>query len=172
MLDLVIVTFLGVWLLATVLRHLPKRLLPQTLRDVLSNGVTSWLVPSWTFFAPRPGIYTYHLVYRDIDEVGEVGAWHEVRTPASTAWWCALWNPQKTLKKALIDMTMELVRVMKLHHDEPELIKISMPYLSLLTYVTQQPRLTLPEFTQFALLQSTAGRFDTIFLSALHRLDG
>jgi hypothetical protein len=87
------------------------------------------LLPRWTFFAPHPGIYDYHLLYRECDsleaELGTlqtveaakdlVGPWTQVPEicPGSTR--LLLWNPQRRVTKTITDVVAGLT-MLRLEH--------------------------------------------------------
>lgn len=170
LLDGLLSALLGLWFLATIAKHIPERWLPLGWRGYLKGGLASLLLPSWNFFAPRPGVYSYHVLYRDRSRDGEMSDWREVNLDRSRAWWCVLWNPAKTVKKAIVDIVLELSQTADIYRERRPLITISMPYLSLLSYIASLPRIKDPVATQFLVFQSTPDTHDILFLSDLHSL--
>jgi len=170
LIDICLFVILGLWLSATVLKHLPESFLPDCLPNLLKSGLGSLLLPSWNFFAPRPGVHIYHVLYRDQISSGQIGAWREVQWETPQKRWLNLWNPSKTANKALIDLANELAQTAYTYRDRKSLILISMAYLSVLAFITGLPRLEEPRATQFLLIQSTPDRQEILFLSDLHAL--
>ena len=68
------------------------------------------LIPTWTFFAPRPAWTDYYLLYRDKLTDGRLTPWTEVILIQDRRWWHFLWNPAKHERKALVDMVRMLAR--------------------------------------------------------------
>jgi hypothetical protein len=96
---------LAVWLVLTVVNQVRRgaRIAAIKQRDVLA------LIPTWTFFAPRPGVTDHNLLYRDRGPAGDLSAWRQVRPPdASRLRW--LWNPTKRERKSVSDLSQSLVR--------------------------------------------------------------
>ncbi len=55
--------------------------------------------------------------------------------------------------------------------DRPDVILISIPYLTILTYISNIPRITDPVSTQFMVMQSSPKNgYELIFVSNLHEL--
>jgi hypothetical protein len=169
-LDVAVVTPLAAWGLATVLHHVPPRHLPAAL-DRLVNGIAwPWVLPTWNFFAPTPGTSTFHLLYRDLAPDGRAGNWREVPLYPPRAWYRAVWNPQKTRSKAALDVAQELSQHLVAAREVSPALQLSMPYLTLLAYVSAQQRAVAAKATQFLLLQNTHTESHMILLSGVHNL--
>ena len=158
------ITVWAVWLLLSIVVHLPP-LTPLIRRwDYLS------LVPEWKFFS-RPPQHDYHLLYRDVALDGCVSGWKEVSVAEPRAWWNFLWNPGRRARKAFFDAITEAARYC---HAQCSGVEASVPYLTLLNYISSLPREFPAEFTQFAVLMSpTTGPLQEprlLFSSAAHRL--
>ena len=129
------------------------------------------LIPSWTFFAPNPGVSDTELLYRDLLFDGQYGSWVCVESPKPPPW-RALWNPGKRQRKAIIDLSTMLIRLAVEEHHQRDII-LSIPYLALLSFVSRQPRSPLAEQRQF-MLARTFGSADLppeiLFVSGLHRI--
>lgn len=135
-------------------------------RDVLS------LIPRWCFFAPRPAMHDFHLLYRDRDRDGAVSPWRMVPSCAPPRLLSAVWNPGRRHNKALIDVVQELLELTKLDID-PASVQLTVPYLALLTFVSGLARLDSECETQFAVARSRNGDEggpEVLFVSALHRV--
>lgn len=112
------------------------------------------LFPGWNFFAPRPGSVDFHLLYRDELPGGALTDWREIPLTHQRRWHDWIWNPERRLKKVVFDAFTALAQVVTLEAD----VRLSVPYLVLLTYVTAYPRLYAFERTQFLLMMSTPDR--------------
>jgi len=168
--DIAVAVILAIWLAATVVRHLPSRLVPPAIAARVNDGTAAWLVPSWNFFAPSPGIHTYTILYRDEQPDGSMSLWHEVLVPRRHRWSRGAWHPEKTLSKAVTDLSLELVRVVYAGTAEPAIVRISIPYLTVLAYVAALPRHVAVPATQFVILQRDRRESKVLFLSGVHAL--
>lgn len=130
------------------------------------------LLPLWTFFAPRPGVFDTRLVFRDKLINGELSVWREIPLPESR-YFRFVWNPQKRARKTLSDLSSHLLA---LHNNNPtrKNICLSMPYITLVTFVAALSRSALSELTQFAIVKthgywgSASGAIRIVFLSEFH----
>lgn len=80
------------------------------------------LLPRWTFFAPHPGIYDYHLLYREcqsletllatvqmVEEAKDlVGPWIQVPAVCPGSARFMVWNPQRRVTKTITDIVAGL----------------------------------------------------------------
>ena len=80
------------------------------------------LLPRWTFFAPHPGIYDYHLLYRECESLETqlgtmemveaakhlVGPWTQVPAICPGSARFMLWNPQRRVTKTITDIVAGL----------------------------------------------------------------
>jgi hypothetical protein len=161
---------LAVWLALTVLNQFQRgRLIrPIKRRDIFS------LIPTWTFFAPRPGVTDYNVLYRDRSEDGRCSHWRELDQicPPATAR-RVLWNPDKRVRKGTSDMCTAVLRVAP--RAAGKQILVNLAYISLLNLVSMKPRTALSQERQFLIARSTgygASRNPKVlFLSGFHRLD-
>lgn len=158
---------LTAWLLISAVRQLPLARVEQWgQHDQLA------LIPRWNFFAPRPATHDFHLLYRDTLAGGGVTAWQEVRVGGARSRWAVLWNPGKRERKALYDFSVNLLSIVL---ERPGAVQTSVPYLALLNHVTELPRSTLSEATQFMLMAiypaHTRKEPDVLFVSSLHPLE-
>jgi hypothetical protein len=149
LIDALIIGLLAVWLVATVARQVAR----GRLSDWLTRMDPAALVPAWTFFAPRPGVTDYAIVYRDLTADGEPTAWRgliEGRSRRSLRW---LWHPDKRVEKLVTDLVPGLARGY-----EPEGLDhlLDTPYLTLLAAVENAEHDARAHSTQFAVLAVTS----------------
>lgn len=109
------------------------------------------LFPGWNFFAPRPGSMDFHLLFRDELPGGGITPWREIPITQGRRWHDWLWNPERRLKKVVFDSFSALTQVVTQKAD----VRLSVPYLVLLNYVSNYPRLYPATKTQFMLMMST-----------------
>lgn len=110
------------------------------------------LVPAWNFFAPRPGRFDYHLLFRDEVAAGWTG-WREVRLYGERCWFDCLWNRRRRLKKAVFDATGAIQTEAGRGNADP---RLTIPYLLLLMVVSGLARTYPASRTQFLVMISTA----------------
>jgi hypothetical protein len=128
------------------------------------------ILPSWTFFAPNPGMTDFQILYRDrlINEV--ITPWASLKDVNHLAW--SVWHPSKRQRKALSDLCQNIMRLARRNGIEERLV-ISMPYLALLSFVTQRPRPPFSKQRQFLIAKTqreTVGDPDILFVSHFHDL--
>ncbi len=171
----VIVLALIAWLVATVIKNLPSRYLPEWISGLVS-GRLSWLLPGSSFFAPNPGKYDFFIVFRD--RSGElVGEWKGVAVREGHQDVArGLWNPSKSTSKAILDACADLQSACQAFLKEtekeiPPTIQLNASYLAFLKLVTSQSRQFPPEETQFMVLRTDPeNKFEPFFISNWHRL--
>lgn len=128
------------------------------------------LIPKWTFFAPDPATSDLQLLYRDLFTDGQCSQWRAVADlskprPLSTM----VWNPKKRLRKAIRDIVVSFP--FGEAETRPEMLKLSQPYLLVLSYVSQLPRLPGPNATQFMIMEQTqATKARLVLCSEAHHL--
>jgi hypothetical protein len=161
---------LAAWLALTILNqfHRGRLIRPIKRRDVFA------LIPTWTFFAPRPGITDYNVLYRDRSKDGDCSHWRELDAIRSRASVCrVLWNPDKRVRKGTSDMCNAVLRVAR--RSAGKRLLINLAYISLLHLVCLKPRTPLSHERQFLIARSTgygAPRDPTVlFISGFHRLE-
>lgn len=160
-------SLLALWLGVSILAQFdvaPARALKG--HDVFS------LLPRWSFFAPRPGTFDYHLLYRDLLPDGTFGAWQEIPLADERTFGGALWNPEKRCRKALSDTVRSLTQLLK--PGRKPALALSIPYLTTLNYVAARTHDPRAAATQFMILRTDGFLADTeprlIFQSDLHRM--
>jgi hypothetical protein len=167
--ELALAVALGTWLGASVVCQYPSHI-----ERLLRRYDACSLIPRWHFFAPRPSMQDFHLVYRDRSASGGVSPWHEVPAATSHPLASPVWNPGRRHNKALFDAVQALLKLSERAGGRERELQLTVPYIALLTYVSGLPRLDEPEMTQFALVasqrQSSTASPTVFFVSGLHAL--
>ena len=162
--SIVAVTFL-IWAAVSVLVYIPA------LNGIIRGIDIFSVVPEWRFFAPNPGRNDFHLLFRDRFQDGSLGHWTELQTLTVRPWWHAFWNPHKRRNKALLDAVVELSSLIA--RLEPG-VQVSLPYLAILSHVSDVRRSIPPEFVQFMIMYSSGTSQDVgpavLYASQFHRL--
>lgn len=153
------------WFAASCLRQFPGEKVDRWCAwDVVG------ILPVWRFFAPVPGPFDFHLLYRDRGADGVVTDWTEFQPVPRRRWSTMVWNPDKRLRKAMLDLSQELARAQS--KQPPEQIMLSVPYLVLLQFISALPRAAPVAQTQFAIMVSEGAEYDAapavLFLSSFH----
>lgn len=123
---------LGGWFALTVGQQFKKR--PRVLNKVDPGNV---VLPVSTFFAPQPGTTDAHLLVRH--ELADGGRTHWAEVPISRRRTLRdmLWHPHRRREKVLFDVQNDLT-VLAGRPDDREYIHLTVPYLSLLNFVSHQ----------------------------------
>ena len=170
--TIIVGAFLGLWFAASVVHQAP----PDWWMRVKRFGHFP-LVPRWTFFAPQPGRYDEHLLYRDIAG-GVAGPWLQVDSGDFRPVGRCFFNPTRFRQKALFD----LVNRLRAGRNEfarfgldARSMQLSSGYMALLAWVAGQPAPVRPCLRQFAVARTAghgAGRTLQIqFVSEPHPLE-
>ena len=167
--DIIVSSFpvclFSLWFLASVLVYVPN------LTKIIRSHDRLGLIPRWNFFAPNPARHDFHLLFRDQLPDGSMTEWREVASIAERRYWNFIWNPTKRKNKSLFDAINELL--MHAKFSMPAL-KASIPYLTLLNYVSGLSRFGPVRFTQFLVMRSAGNQLrqksEILFLSELHSL--
>jgi hypothetical protein len=132
------------------------------------------LIPTWTFFAPNPGMTDYHLLYRDRLADGSFDNWRQVELKGpENGVRLALWNPTKRKHKALSDTVNALIGLSK--HRVGDALMVTVPYVLVLNFVTSRPHSLGTTATQFMVMEHSGfahepERSRVLVRSGLHRL--
>jgi hypothetical protein len=146
-----------------------QRPAPRQLRSLKYRDVAA-LLPSWTFFAPNPGVTDTRLLWRDLLPDATASAWHEVLPPRSSLL-RAVWNPQKRQAKLITDAGGIVARMGSEDPDNMGVL-VSMPYLLILHRVCSEPASPMTLARQFLVVQTDRdGEFAPRVLSKWHALD-
>jgi hypothetical protein len=156
-----------VWFVVSVMGQFESRVIRW-----LRNRDHIGLIPRWTFFAPRPGRTDYHLmvqVYRDDD----AQSWREKPLAERRTLIGAVWNPEKRNRKALTDLVRSMVRASSsAGHDKRWHVQYSMPYIALLSYLSDEAAAEGATHVRFMVLEAEGFCYERepwpVFLSARH----
>ena len=133
------------------------------------------LVPTWTFFAPNPGMTDYYLLYRDRLLDGSFDNWRKVELKQSeNGFRLALWNPTKRKHKALSDLVSSLISVADQRSSDALIATV--PYLLILNFISARPHSLGASGTQFMVLEHSGFSDEpqqsrVLMMSGVHRLD-
>src|SRR6185437_2664612 len=124
------------------------------------------LLPRWTFFAPHPGIYDYHLLYRECDSLetplrtvqmvdaakDRLSPWMQVPDicPGSSRF--MLWNAQRRVTKTITDIVAGLTTLRLEYPDLGDGVQYTSYYWLLLHLIQRQSRHQAQR--QFAVIQA------------------
>jgi hypothetical protein len=174
LLTAVTVAVAGGWLIVSILAQ--HRLTRPFVSSIVSRDICS-LVPVWTFFAPNPGRTDLYILYRDATPDGDITPWRQIALGSRNN--ClSLWSPRRRIRKAIIDVTPDLTRDVRVGPREPVSKKkvLAFSYLLLLNYVSHQPGDFRAITRQFAIARTdgfgTEDQPYVLFLSAFHQLSG
>jgi hypothetical protein len=133
-------------------------------------------IPTWTFFAPNPGVTDTRVLWREQLTDGSVSHWHEV-VPPQCGILRAVWNPRKRARKAVTDCGPMVTRLIARSKQSP-LPMLSLPYLMLVQHIAGISGFPLSLARQFTIV-STQGADDAedatfrlLFISHWHRQPG
>lgn len=161
------VVIFAAWFILTVLVHFKF-----SWKDKLV-ALSAGLLPQWNFFAPNPGTYDFHLVYR-VKSSNGISAFREVPLHHREYLISAFWNSEKRLKKVLFDLVIDLAASTAAMGSGKGAIKTSFSYIALLNFLTGVPKGPDAESIQFAIMSSTGflefEKPTMILCSAFHHL--
>lgn len=163
------ILILSVWFLFTL-----AEALPLSKKVSFKHPIISQFVPRWSFFAPNPGRYDFHILVRDELFDGSLTLWREVCSPAENRPWKSfIWNPGQREKKALFDVSQELVTSAQIWSGPQNLLILTVPYLTILNYISELDRPFFVHKTQFVIVTTSRQKLDpTIsFTSGMHKLE-
>lgn len=163
-------TIFVVWIVLTLVAQIEWRW-----KEKLIRWNAFGIIPYYSFFAPFPGRFDYHLVVRILPSEGEVSRWFEVDRFGNRPWYGFLFNPQKRPRKAMFDMVAELLSAARTHPADERLMYVSYPYLAFLiiaqNFVERESRYFWPRAYQYAIIagcNDNSVEFELLFCSAMH----
>ncbi len=166
--DYFIICILGIWLWLSIFAQFSGIKWIKWIKDKDPFA----FIPSWTFFAPNPGVTDYKLLYRDKLFDGWFSNWKEV-TYRNNSILHSIWNFDKRRRKAITDSCISLIQSVK-KNPKNKAILLSIPYLFILTYIVSRPKNDLCEHRQFLIARTfgyvSSKQPDILFISPLHKL--
>lgn len=130
------------------------------------------LIPSWSFFAPNPGTSDFQILYRDSLFDGTYTYWKEIEYRDKSLL-DMIWNPEKRKRKAIVDLCTFVLQIADRNSKNKRLL-VSVPYLTILTYINSIPRNNLAIHRQFLIARTfgfnTTKEPEILFISHSHRL--
>lgn len=135
---------------------------------------TAMAIPNWRFFAPTPARHDFNVLHREKLADGSLTPWHEQEISADRTLLQMIWHPGRRMEKALFDVATELLKATE-NVAQVERIPLSVPYLALLNFVTNQVNHHPASVqVQFLIAQSAGHEADIeprmLFLSDFHVL--
>ncbi|MFT5254471.1 MAG: hypothetical protein ACI87N_003543 [Flavobacteriales bacterium] len=135
----------GIWLILTVLWQFPVFRKKTKFSSFL---ILNQMIPTWTFFAPNPGIFDTHLLFRDKSENNDLSEWEEICLINKRQFFHFLWNPNKRKMKLIVDAMSELKTINiqgkkdSINQDKLSMsFRISKGYLIILNCIFINPKL-------------------------------
>jgi hypothetical protein len=92
------------WFSVTLLTQHPQRVFDR-IRVYDPSGA---LIPDWRFFAPEPGLYDFHVLYRVLTAEGQQTQWKLTCEISARSWTDFIWFPDRRKEKAIFDLCNEL----------------------------------------------------------------
>ncbi|MET9211664.1 MULTISPECIES: hypothetical protein [unclassified Nocardia] len=130
------------------------------------------LLPRWHFFAPSPATDDLHLLYRDLSVDGQLAPWREISPRKPAKWLGAVWHPGRRQNKAMIDITLELLKDGLSLNGDTDRIQTTLSYIAMLNFVCSLPRDRRAHATQFLIMRSKGSDdnpdHQVLFVSAMH----
>jgi len=167
-LDYFIISILGIWLFLSIVAQFRGI---KWIKWILDRDPFDF-IPSWTFFAPNPGVTDYQILYRDKLFNGQFSYWKQVQYRDNSILHSML-NPDKRRRKAIADYCKSILKSAD-KNQRDKAILLSFPYLAILTYVMSMPKNPLCEYRQFLITRTfgyiSSKQPDILFISHLHNL--
>jgi hypothetical protein len=156
----------AIWLLLTLLYQF------RPFSRVIGRYDVLRLLPRWTFFAPNPATWDWHVALRDRLQDGTYSEWVEVKVAGPRCALDAIWHPAKRARKILSDASQALV-LMQARGECRRAIQLSLPYLLILNHCITQPASPQKNevYRQFALVKTarrTNRKLRLVFVSDFH----
>lgn len=163
---------LGTWFVMSFLSQDPTRKWDVVRRKFDPSGM---YVPDFRFFAPNPGVNDYHVLVRDELPDGSYTNWKEIGGPNVRTLPQAVWFAGRRVEKVVLDSVSGILEYTNDKERDVEGIQVSIPYLTILNYVTHHaPHHQDAKRTQF-LIAASDGYYEEeepnmVFLSNAHPL--
>jgi hypothetical protein len=136
------------------------------------------LLPRWTFFAPNPGIYDYHIVYREVNDgdgsdlnPDTSNSWRHIQIISETAAIPLLWNPERRIAKTISDISNSIIGMLR-EKIAPDVVPYTPSYF-LMTHLAQRG-VTRGSKIEWAIVKSHGFHgnrtFSPVFVSNVHEV--
>jgi hypothetical protein len=168
--------FLGTWILITIITQFSENKITKYLPKFLIS-----FIPKYTFFAPLPGTQDYSLFIRYKTKDDLLSNWKDLNPyQEKRNWYAFLWNPKRRVDKSFFDLTITFLSIYNSFHDKDSndyRIKLltSVPYLMVISYISNLPQIPIYNQVQFSLTARTSFNeevnIEPIFISEFHELD-
>lgn len=147
-LGIVVFAFYTIWLLISVLYQIDFSLVVWLKKF---DGFA--LIPRWKFFAPNPSVADYKLFVRDRLADRTVTLWREIELSGEKTLAAGLWNPARRRVKVILDAMRRIRMLAAAPGTTPEILAVSLPYLTLLQVATSGVHPESCAESQFAVMQ-------------------
>lgn len=164
--EILLLIICSFWVLFTVIGHLGINKM-----NFLSDEPFIWLIPKWNFFAPNPSTSSFYILFRYKYENDECSNWKQLyKTKKRKRLIRWLWQPENNQEKANFDIISEMLLVIVKYKDNPEFIKLSSSYLSIINSINEQERFEGCKEIQFTLYRNKM-HLEQVFISNFHKLN-
>jgi len=161
------IVILGIWMFLSIVAQFRS----IKLINWINNKDPFSLIPSWTFFAPNPGVVDYQILYRDISD-GHYTKWKIIFYRNNSIFHSIL-NPDKRRRKAIRDCCISILQI-ESNDPENKPILLSSSYIVLLNYIMTMPKDSLCKYRQFSIMRTfgcmTSKKSEVLFTSCFHKL--
>ncbi len=132
MLSVAVCGLLGLWFMVSCLK---QTALPWASPRFHTFNVFG-LLPNWSLFSSNFAAYNYELCVRYISTDGQSGNWIPLPSGSSRIQVPPIWNPERRIGKAYLDLALKLIQLRLLKRDH---IQSSLPYLICLNMASAAP---------------------------------
>jgi hypothetical protein len=153
---IVVIVFFFVWVIATIVNQFDY----PWVRKIQSFDICR-ILPRWTFFAPNPGTSDFHILYRQKDVEDNITDFTEIPLHGKRYLSSIIWNPEKRVKKVLLDLAITINSQIAAKLLNENNIKLSFGYIALLNFLSTVPLNKSTRYIQFVILES-AGFIETV----------
>lgn len=130
--SFIAILFIAFWGLFSIVYQFkinPLQKLPKEFTVLLSR---------WSFFAPNPGTYEFHLLFRSKEVSGKINDWKKIGTTENRHLSNAIWHPEKRAKKLIIG-SIRTLAASQFENVEDISCQKNMGYLHLLSFIMSFP---------------------------------
>ncbi len=168
--EIIASAILGIWFVLTVVVQLPH----SSCKRVRKHDLTGHLLPGWNFFAPKPIVADFRLMYRWIpadDQSGTPGEWAPAWPVDRSRFFHAIVDPNRRPKKAIFQACHRIILAFKQQPKRRASLALSVPYLLLLDRVTVLcPRASAVQF-RIDIIRFGKASPIVAFQSPMHKVD-